>query len=452
MSRFSLVDAALQNGSAAAPLWRFFVPGRIEVFGKHTDYAGGRSLLAAVPRGFAVSAAPATDRRVVVVDAATGDRFIASLDAPPGAAQEWHHYALAVVRRLAANFPDADLSTRIAFSSDLPRAAGISSSSALIIALAEALIARARLDETPLWRQTIVGDEDRAAYFGCIENGASFRSLAGDAGVGTHGGSEDHAAIVLSRAGELRQFAFAPLRLERVIAMPAGWTFAVVFTGVHAAKAGDRQADYNRLAIACTSIVTAWRERHAGDERTLGELARAGCFRHVGPHVGSSGDRRREPPDLFDAPAAQTLHRREIGVGKTEVATTESSRAHAERLAERLAHFVREDARVAEAAEAFARGEIDVIGELARASHMDAMQLLRNQVPETNDLVAMAGELGAGAASAFGGGWGGSVWALVRSTDAGRFLGRWLGAYSARHPRRAATGFISPPSTGVIRA
>ena len=30
-----------------------FVPGRIEVLGKHTDYAGGRSLVAAVPRGFA---------------------------------------------------------------------------------------------------------------------------------------------------------------------------------------------------------------------------------------------------------------------------------------------------------------------------------------------------------------------------------------------------------------
>src|SRR5690606_7084874 len=29
----------------------FFVPGRIEVLGKHTDYAGGRSLLAAVNRG-----------------------------------------------------------------------------------------------------------------------------------------------------------------------------------------------------------------------------------------------------------------------------------------------------------------------------------------------------------------------------------------------------------------
>jgi len=29
-----------------------FVPGRIEVLGKHTDYAGGRSLVCATERGF----------------------------------------------------------------------------------------------------------------------------------------------------------------------------------------------------------------------------------------------------------------------------------------------------------------------------------------------------------------------------------------------------------------
>ncbi|MGO1384393.1 MAG: galactokinase family protein, partial [Arachnia sp.] len=33
---------------------RWFVPGRLEVFGKHTDYAGGNSLLAAVDRGITI--------------------------------------------------------------------------------------------------------------------------------------------------------------------------------------------------------------------------------------------------------------------------------------------------------------------------------------------------------------------------------------------------------------
>ena len=36
----------------------FYVPGRIEVMGKHTDYAGGRSLLAAASKSFCVVSVP----------------------------------------------------------------------------------------------------------------------------------------------------------------------------------------------------------------------------------------------------------------------------------------------------------------------------------------------------------------------------------------------------------
>ena len=45
----SLIERALaalnQLDSSSAEVRRYFVPGRIEVLGKHTDYAGGRSLL-----------------------------------------------------------------------------------------------------------------------------------------------------------------------------------------------------------------------------------------------------------------------------------------------------------------------------------------------------------------------------------------------------------------------
>ena len=37
---------------------RWFVPGRIEVLGKHTDYAGGSTLVAAVDRGVTISIEP----------------------------------------------------------------------------------------------------------------------------------------------------------------------------------------------------------------------------------------------------------------------------------------------------------------------------------------------------------------------------------------------------------
>ena len=39
----------------------FWVPGRIEVLGKHTDYGGGRSLLCAVERGICLVARARSD-------------------------------------------------------------------------------------------------------------------------------------------------------------------------------------------------------------------------------------------------------------------------------------------------------------------------------------------------------------------------------------------------------
>ena len=46
-----LIAAGHDAGTVAKA---FFVPGRIEVMGKHTDYAGGRSLLAATNKAFCV--------------------------------------------------------------------------------------------------------------------------------------------------------------------------------------------------------------------------------------------------------------------------------------------------------------------------------------------------------------------------------------------------------------
>lgn len=352
---------------------RLFVPGRVEVFGKHTDYAGGRSLVAAVPRGLTVSAERADDGRIVVTDAASGQAAEFPASGEGGGVDGWRRYPATVIRRLAANFPGVDLSAGIVFSSDLPQAAGISSSSALVIAIAEALIACADIERTDEWQQAITSLEDRAAYFGCIENGSPFGALGGDAGVGTHGGSEDHAAIVMSRAGCLQQCSFSPLRSDRFVAMPDGWTFVIASTGVRAAKTGEAMQAYNRLA----------------DPRAM------------------TGDRLR--------------------------------------------HFVAEDARVGEAAEAFARADIGRIGALAAASQHDAGLLLANQIPETRDLVRLALDHGAAAASGFGAGWGGSVWALVTTAAAALFLDVWLFAYRTRHPRLASGGFVSPPSAGVRR-
>ena len=242
----------------APPEFAWWVPGRLEVFGKHTDYAGGRTLVCAVPRGFAVVASRRDDGVVQVADAWRGDQMIVDTREPGPPQSGWRHYVEVAVGRLARNFPGAELGADIVIASDLPRASGMSSSSALIIAIAAALGRVAALHTHAAWKRNIRSGLDAAAYYACIENGRQFAGLAGDSGVGTHGGSEDHAAIVEGRPGHVSAFAFVPPRAIDAAAVPSDWRFVIALSGVAARKTGDAKEPYNRLAAGVARLVDAW--------------------------------------------------------------------------------------------------------------------------------------------------------------------------------------------------
>jgi galactokinase len=110
-----------------------------------------------------------------------------------------------------------------------------------------------------------------------------------------------------------------------------------------------------------------------------------------------------------------------------------------EALARRLDHFVREDARTAGAADAFAGVDRDSLEVLSDASQEDAEHLLGNQVPETIALARQARELGAFGACSFGAGFGGSVWALVEREHAADLARRW-------HP----SAFVADPGPRLV--
>ena len=92
---------------------------------------------------------------------------------------------------------------------------------------------------------------------------------------------------------------------------------------------------------------------------------------------------------------------------------------------------------------------------LVERSQEEAEQALGNQVPETVHLVRSAHDVGALAASAFGAGFGGSVWALVQRSEAESFVNAWRRQYIATFPTIAprASWFATrpaPPSVEVV--
>ena len=273
-------DAPIEAASAAlgslpgvsGEARRWLVPGRLEVLGKHTDYAGGRSLLCAAERGICFAAAPRADAHMRIVDAATGtdlDFTIGpALRSAPG---HWANYPMTVARRLARNFPGPLKGADIAFASDLPPAAGMSSSSALIIGFFTALADVNQLQQRHEYRENIHSPEELAGYLGAVENGRSFAGLPGDTGVGTAGGSEDHTAILCCRAGQLSQYAFCPIRHERTVSLAPAWTFAIGVSGVVADKNAAAREAYNRAARAVDAIMEAWRAATGRSDLWLAE-------------------------------------------------------------------------------------------------------------------------------------------------------------------------------------
>lgn len=416
---FSRCQNALQGKESLA----FFVPGRIEVLGKHTDYAGGRSLLCAMERGIAVLATPRTDRGIRVTDAMTGDIRELALDAATETRRgDWSNYVAAVARSLARNFAGATRGADIAFASDLPASSGMSSSSALVIGMFLVLDAVNDLHDDRTFRGIITSKETLGNYLGAVENGRSFGPLAGDLGVGTLGGSQDQTAILCCRAGMVSQYSFCPVRAEGEFSLPGDRAFVVAFSGVGASKTSNALHRYNEASLAVSEILKLWNEA-------------------AGRHDGC----------LADATGAKAECADRI---RAIIRSSQSAGFTPQRLLERFEQFVAESYDIIpHVTEAFARRDLVAVGELVDRSQHNVETLLGNQIPETIALAQSARELGADAASAFGAGFGGSVWALTSVSDAEAFAKAWSDVYSQDYPVAAATSefFITRAGPGAAR-
>src|SRR5581483_7460798 len=119
---------------------------------------------------------------------------------------------------------------------------GMSSSSALVVAIATGLSRVCELDRRSDWRAAIGSREDLANYFSCLETGRTCGPFAGDSGVGTRGGSEDHVAILCARRGVASAYSYMPVTHAADVPVPAGWAVLVATSGVAAEKTGAAQA------------------------------------------------------------------------------------------------------------------------------------------------------------------------------------------------------------------
>ncbi len=415
-------DLLADDRSPESPVHAFWVPGRVEVLGKHTDYAGGSSLLAASQQGFTIVAAPRTDQLVSVyaLDLGKESTFTIDPDLTPQIG-DWSNYPMTVVRRLARNFPELTTGADIVFAGSIPIASGMSSSSALMIGIFLALSTINGLDRSEGYHNNIKNQEQLAEYLGTIENGQTYGSLIGDRGVGTFGGSEDHTAILCCRPNHLSRYHYCPTQFEACPTMPEGYAFVIASSGVIADKTGSARLKYNRASALAAEVTSRWNSATGHDD----------------PHMAAMVARCDGDPDPI----------------LTVLAETAGTQFSSGDLMRRFQHFYTENFEIIPAAtDALAVGDMNAFAAEANRSQSEGVRLLGNQIAETEALAELALENGSLAASAFGAGFGGSVWALVNDTETQRFLETWSAAYLAHFPAHKESARFFPTRPGPAAA
>ena len=196
-------------------------PGRINLLGNHIEHRGGHVNYVAVNRETLLVASARNDDRVSLCNALS-DRFGArefSINdlLPPASrgrwldyiqtvkitSRDWENYVRAAVLHLQDHFADVPIKGMdIAVAGDIPIAAGLSSSSSLVVSTLEAALHFNNLEIPHMQKAEFCGHAEWYA--------------------GTRGGAGDHAAMLYARRQAVVHLQFFPLRIKEV-PLPAGY-------------------------------------------------------------------------------------------------------------------------------------------------------------------------------------------------------------------------------------
>ncbi len=358
-----LFDGALPTHLARAP-------GRVNLIGEHTDYNGLPVFPMALQREVRVLFRPRGDRMVRIRNghAEFPPRdFELSEHIPPEAPGDWGNYLKAPCQALARRL-GALRGMDALVTSTVPVASGLSSSSALVIAVGRALLAANELEVPTL---ELAEEMARAERY-----------------TGTQGGGMDQAISLGARAGHASRIEFNPLRMFES-PVPPGWRFVVAHTLVRAEKSGPAQAAYNDRNASCQEALALVR-------LALGARGEEGAQTLTYPELLT-----RLPVGELVAFAAQHLP---------------------ERLFKRFRHVTTEAVRVYQAEEAMRRADLLTFGLLMDASHESLRTDYQVSSPELDRLVELAHDGGAAGARLTGAGFGGCVVALADTRRAERVL------------------------------
>jgi len=233
-------------------------PGRVNIMGRHIDHQGGHGNMIAIDRDFFMIAGVRDDREIRLcnmephhfpdrllnidelfsgytggdwLDYVNSNEVRRRVEASHG---NWSQYIISPIIRFQAKFPRKRLcGMNILASGSIPIAAGVSSSSAIVVAATEAILHLNGLEVIP----------------------EEFVELCGEAEwyVGTRGGAGDHAAMKFAKRNHVVQVAFFPFGVTNVVPFPTNYLFVICNSHEKARKTAEAKDIFNHR-VACYHI------------------------------------------------------------------------------------------------------------------------------------------------------------------------------------------------------
>jgi N-acetylgalactosamine kinase len=391
-------------------------PGRVNLIGEHTDYNGYPVLPMAIDRDFIFIIAARSDSSVELQNENPlfGQRtFAAGFPVAPSQQGDWANYVKGAVHGvLEAGLVDPKnaVGFQALVGGTIPESAGLSSSSALVVASALAFL---EVNKVEANRKVLADLLARAERY-----------------VGSEGGGMDQAVSLLAEPGKALRIDFFPLRTETV-RLPQEITFVVCNSLIRAPKSETVRYAYNcrviecRLARALLSNVVA---KKAGKINAATRLADLSAER-LGMEPGVLNEMALK--GIGELPLSLKEIARRLGktVEKVERenctlrdGTLLKEPSEGFRVWNRYHHVVTEAERVNLAAKALQDGAVAEIGTLMNHSHASCRDDYEISSPELEALVSIARDHGALGARLTGAGFGGCTVNAVSSGSVEQFV------------------------------
>ena len=375
-------------------------PGRVNLIGEHIDYSELAVLPMAIQHQAQLVFRVREDGMVRITNTDpefAPVEFEISPAIEPGESGEWCNYLQAPANEMARRFAiwrgiDGVLS------SDIPIAAGLASSTALVNTVGLALAHANEVSLAPATFAELMAESERYT--------------------GTRGGGMDQAIGLGARAGQAARITFRPLRM-RHLTVPDGWCFMVADTGVRAEKSGAVKTAYNQRRSECEEALDAV-VRFALDHDRISTTPRG-------------------YPDLLRLSGVPEAIRMAEDVLEG-------------RLLRRFRHVASEAARVEQAVDCLLNADIAGFGTLMDASHGSLHTDYQVSTRELDELVAIAREGGGAGARLTGAGFGGCIVALADRGTVDTVLEALLEQYfepRGMDDRLDSCLFVAVPSAGA---